>query len=65
MFENGTQNYRSMGESILQWPPLGCHIILLCKGVHVWIYLILNFWKKFTIFLYIMLEYNLGKICFF
>jgi len=23
MFENGTQNYRSMGESILQGPPLG------------------------------------------
>jgi hypothetical protein len=24
MFESGTQNYRSMGESTLQWPPLGC-----------------------------------------
>jgi len=62
MFESGTQNYRSMGESTLQWPLLGCHIRLFFKGVHVWIYLTPNFWKNFITFLHIMLEYTLGKI---
>jgi hypothetical protein len=51
-----------MGESTLQWPPLGCHILLFFKGVHVWIYPIPNFWKNFITFLNIMLEYTLGKI---
>jgi len=49
------------GESTLQWTSLGCHIVLLSKDVHVWAYLISNFQKIFTIFLHIMLEYNLGK----
>jgi len=49
------------GEDTLEWPPLGCHIILLSKGVHVWMYPISNFWKSFTIFSHIMLEYNLSK----
>jgi len=31
-------------------------------GVHVWVYPISKFWKNFTIFLHIMLKYNLGKI---
>jgi len=50
------------GESTLWWPPLGCHIVLLSGGVHVWLYPTSNFWKNFAIFLYIVLEYNLGKI---
>ncbi len=62
MFESGTQNYRSMGESTLQWPPLRCQIILLFKGVHAWIYPTSDFWKNFITFLHIMLEYTLGKI---
>jgi hypothetical protein len=51
-----------VSESTLWWPPLECHIVLLSRGVHVWMYSTLNFWKNFTIFLHIMLEYNLGKI---
>jgi hypothetical protein len=50
-----------LGEKTLQWFPLGCHIVLLSQDVHVWMYSISNFWKIFTIFLHIMLEYNLGK----
>jgi hypothetical protein len=42
--------------------PLGCHIVLFSRDVHVWVYPISNFRKIFTIFLHIMLEYNLGKI---
>jgi hypothetical protein len=49
-------------ESTLQWPPLGCHIVFLSMDVHVWVYPTSNFWKKITILLYIMLEYNLNKI---
>jgi hypothetical protein len=51
-----------LGESTLQWPLLGCHIILLSKGVHVWMYPTSHFWKKFVIFFHIMIEYNLGNI---
>jgi hypothetical protein len=50
-----------LGESTLWWPPLGCHIILLCRDVHVWIYPTSNFWRIFIMILHIMLEYNLGK----
>jgi hypothetical protein len=32
-----------MGESTLQWPPLGCHLIALSRDVHVWVYPISNF----------------------
>jgi hypothetical protein len=49
------------GENTLWSHPLGCRIVLLSKDVHVWMYPTSNFWKIFTIFLYIMLEYNLGK----
>jgi hypothetical protein len=62
MFESGTQHYRSMGESIVQWPPLGCHILLLFRGVHVWIYPTSNFWKNFITFWHIMLEYIIDKL---
>jgi hypothetical protein len=41
--------------------PLWGHIVLLSKDVHVWMYPTSNFWKIFTIFLHITLEYNLGK----
>jgi hypothetical protein len=34
-----------LGESTLQWPPLGCHIVLSSKCVHVWMYPTSNFWK--------------------
>jgi hypothetical protein len=43
-------------------PPLECHIVLLWRGVHVWMYLTSNFWKNFIIFLHIMLKYNLKNI---
>jgi hypothetical protein len=43
------------GESTLQWTPLGCQIVFLSMDVHVWMYPISNFWKKFTIFLYIII----------
>jgi hypothetical protein len=49
------------GESTLWWPLLGCHIVLLSRDVHVWMYPTSNLWKNFTIFLHIILEYNLGK----
>jgi hypothetical protein len=49
------------GWSTLLWPPLGCHVILLSKGMHVRVYPTSNFWKIFTIFLHILLKYNLGK----
>jgi hypothetical protein len=42
-----------LDETTLQWPSLGCHIVLLFKDVHVWVYFISNFWKIFTIFLHI------------
>jgi hypothetical protein len=44
------------------WPPLECHIILLFRDVHVWMYPTSNFQNIFTIFLHIMLEYNQNKI---
>jgi hypothetical protein len=50
------------GESTLQWPLLGCHIVLFYRGVHVWLYPTSNFWKKSQYFLHIMLKYNMGKI---
>jgi len=50
-----------LGESTVWWPPLGCHIGLLSRDVHVWMYPISNFWKIFTIIFHIMLEYSLGK----
>jgi hypothetical protein len=50
-----------VGESILWWPFLGCHIVLISKDVHVWLNPTLKFWKVFTMFLHIMLKYNLGK----
>jgi hypothetical protein len=37
------------------------HIVLFSRDVHVWVYLTSNFWKIFTIFLYIILKYNLDK----
>jgi hypothetical protein len=46
------------GESTLWWTPLGCHIVLLYKVVHVWMYPASNI---FIVFLHNMLEYNLGK----
>ncbi len=49
------------GESTLWWPPLGCHIVLLFKDVHVWMYPISNFWNIFIKFLHNMLKYNLSK----
>ncbi len=52
---------KEWGENTLQWSPLGCHIVLLSSDVHVWAYPTSNFWNIFTIFLHIMLEYNLGK----
>jgi hypothetical protein len=54
-------NEDGKGESKLQWTLLSCHIVLLFKNVHVWMYPTSNSWKIFTIFLHIMLEYNLGK----
>jgi hypothetical protein len=32
-----------LGESTLWWPSLGCHIVLLSKCVHVWMYPTSNF----------------------
>jgi hypothetical protein len=49
-------------ESTLQWSPLGCQIVFLSMDVHVWVYTTLNFWNEITIFLYIMLKYNISKI---
>jgi hypothetical protein len=46
------------GENTLWWTLLGGHIILLYKGVHVWMYLASKLWNIFTIFLHNMLEYN-------
>ncbi len=54
-------SYPQWGENTLQWPPLGCHIVLLSKDVHVWMYPTSNFWKIFIIFLHIILEYKLGQ----
>jgi hypothetical protein len=51
-----------MGESTLWWLPLSCHNVLVSRGVHVWVYLTSSFWKNFTIFFHVMLEYNLCKI---
>jgi hypothetical protein len=42
--------------------PFGCHIVLLSRDLYVWMYPTSNIWKNFTIFLHIMLEYNLDKI---
>ncbi len=36
-------NYKNLGESTLWWPSLGCHIVLLSKCVHVWMYPTSNF----------------------
>jgi hypothetical protein len=46
------------GENTLRWPRLGCHMVLLFKDVHVWMYPTFKFWKNFTIFLHIILEYK-------
>jgi hypothetical protein len=51
----------SKGESKLRWPLLGRHIVLLFRDVHVWMYPTSNFQKTFTMFVHIMLEYNLSK----
>jgi hypothetical protein len=50
------------GENTLQWTLLGCHMVLLFKDVHVWMYPTSKFWKNFTILLHIMLEYDVSKI---
>jgi hypothetical protein len=50
------------GENTLEWTPLGCHMVLLFKDVHVWMYATSKFWKNSTIFLHIMLEYDVSKI---
>jgi len=42
--------------------PFESHIVLLSKDVNVWMYPISNFWKNFTLFLHIMLKYNIRKI---
>jgi len=58
---NTKSSHEERGESTLWWPPLECHIVLFFRNVHVWVYPTLNFRKIFTIFLHIMLEYNLYK----
>jgi hypothetical protein len=50
--------WQQSSENTLWWPPLGYHIVLLSKDVHVWVYCTSNFWKIFTIFLHIMLKYK-------
>jgi hypothetical protein len=50
------------GENTLQWTPLGCHMVLSFKDVHVWMYPTSKFWKNSTIFLHIMLKYDVSKI---
>jgi hypothetical protein len=34
-----------LGESTLRWPPFECHIVLLSRDVHVWMYPTSNFQK--------------------
>jgi len=50
------------GENTLQWTPLGCHMVFSFKDVHVWMYPTSKFWKNSTIFLHIMLKYDVSKI---
>jgi hypothetical protein len=57
-----TRHASTNGWKHIMVTPLGCHIVLLFRGVHVWVYATSNFWKNFTIVLHITLKYNLGKI---
>jgi hypothetical protein len=41
--------------------PFECGIVLVYKGVHVWVYLTSNPWNTFTILLHNMLKYNSSK----
>jgi hypothetical protein len=56
---NLNHNKHMKVKSTLQWPPLGCHITLLSKDTHVWVYPTSNFWKNFIMFC--ILCYNITQ----